>query len=306
MTRLAPLLGVLLMSGGLLAQRKLPPLQNPDLVELDVVVLDKQSQPVRGLTQQDFQIKEDGRPVEVKTFAAVTTTGSTRSDDGRSVALLMDDMGIPMAGTHPMRSIAQIMLSPAQVGDEVSVVRLSNRSDEAFGDQAAALARIEGYQGGVIPFSRRDSGEYALKMVAKMARTLELIEHRRKLIICIGVRPVCDVEEPALGATSPIWPAWVDALGATARANVSVYCIDRTGLTQRSYVRGIGLVALTGGEVFANSNNFGSPAVAIWRDASTYYLLGYWPPVSSKALHSIDVKVARKDTRVRSRQVRGG
>jgi hypothetical protein len=306
MTRLAPLFGVLLMAAGPVAQRKPPVPQNPDLVELDVVVLDKQSQPVRGLTQQDFQIREDGRLVEVKTFAAVTTAGSTRADDGRSVSLLLDDTGIPMTGTHPMRSIAQIMLSPAQMGDDVSVVRLSSRSDEAFGDQDTALARIEGYQGGVVPFSRRDSGEYALKMVAKMARTLELIEHRRKLIVCIGVRPVCDVEEPAQGTVSPIWPAWVDALRATARANVSVYSVDPTGLTQRSFVGGIGLVRLTGGELFANSNDFGPPATAIWREASSYYLLGYWPPVSSKALHSIDVKVARKDIRVRSRQVRGG
>ena len=180
MTRFAPLLGVLLIVAGPHAQRKPPTPQNPELIELDVVVLDKQSQPVRGLTQQDFQIKEDGQPVDVKTFAAVTTAGSTRSDDGRSVALLMDDTGIDRAVAHPMRSIAQIMLSPARVGDEVSVVRLSNRSDEAFGDQATALARIEGYNGGVVPFSRRDSGEYALKMVAKMARTLELIAGGRE------------------------------------------------------------------------------------------------------------------------------
>jgi len=305
MTRFAPLLGVLLMAAGPLAQRRPPVPHNADLVELDVVVLDKQSQPVRGLIQQDFQVNEDGRPVEVKTFAAVSTSGSVGSDDARVVALMMDDTGIPMAGTHPMRSIAQIMLSPSRVGDEVSVVRLSNRSDEAFGDQSTAFARIEGYHGGVIPFSRRDSAEYALKMVAKMARTLELIEHRRKLIVCIGVRAVCDVEEPEQGAVSPIWPAWVDALGATARANVSVYSVDPTGLTQRSYVRGIGLVRLTGGELFANSNDFGPPAAAIWREASTYYLLGYWPAASTKDLHSIGVKVARKDAHVRSRQRRG-
>jgi VWFA-related protein len=304
MSRFASVLGVLLMAAAPLAQRKPPMPQNPELVELDIVVLDKQSQPIVGLTQQDFQIKEDGRLVEVKTFAAVATTGSTRSDDGRSVALLMDDNGIPMAGTHPMRGIAQIMLSLARVGDEVSVVRLSSRSDEAFGDQATALARIEGYQGGVVPFSRRDSGEYALKMVAKMARTLELTEHRRKLIVCIGVRAVCDVEEPAQGAASALWPAWVDALGATARANVSVYGVDPTGVSQRSSVRGVGLARLTGGEVFANSNDFGPPAAAIWREASHYYLLGYWPPVSSREVHSIDVKVARKDAHVRSRQRR--
>jgi VWFA-related protein len=268
-------------------------------------VLDKQSQPIHGLTQQDFQIKEDGQRVEVKTFAAITAGGSTRFDDGRSVALLMDDTGIPITGTHPMRSIAQVMLSPARVGDNASVVRLSKSSDEAFGDQATALARIDGYHGGVIPFSRRDSGEYALKVVAKMARALELIEHRRKVIICIGIRPVCDVEEPLEGAVSPLWSAWLDAVGATARANVSVYSVDPMGLNQRSSARGIGLVRLTGGELFANSNDFGPPAAAIWREASSYYLLGYWPPVSSRQLHSIDVKVARKDTHVRSRQRRG-
>jgi VWFA-related protein len=306
MIRFASLLGVLLIAPGPLAQRKPPVFQNPELIELDVVVLDKQSQPVGGLTQRDFEIKEDGRPVEVKTFAAVNTAGSTHADDGRYVALLMDDTGIPMAGTHPMRSIAQIMLSPVRVGDEVSVVRLSNGSDEAFGDQATALARIEGYHGGVVPFSRRDSGEHALKMVAKMARSLEPIEHRRKLIVCIGVRSVCDVEEPAQGAASPLWSAWVDALHATARANVSVYGVDPTGLNQRSFVRGVGLVRLTGGELFANTNDFGPPATAIWREASTYYLLGYWPPVSSKDVHSIDVKVAHKDAHVRSRQRRGG
>jgi VWFA-related protein len=299
------LIGIfLLMVAGPLAQRR-PPV-SPDLVELDVVVLDRQSQPVPGLARQDFQITDDGRPVEIKTFAAVTSAGSSRSDDGRSVALLMDDIGIPITGTHPMRSIAQMMLSPALVGDDVSVVRLSNRADEAFGDQATAFARIEGYHGGVVPFSRRDSPEHALKTIAKMARTLELNEHRRNLIVCIGVRSVCDIEEPVQGVVNPLWPAWVDALRATARANVSVYAVDPTGLNQRSFVRSVGLVRLTGGELFANSNDFGQPAAAIWAEASTYYLLGYWPPISPKELHSIDVKVERKDARVRSRQRRGG
>src|SRR5262245_53149114 len=69
------LIGIfLLMMAGPLAQRR-PPV-SPDLVELDVVVLDKQSQPVPGLARQDFQIMDDGRPVEIKTFAAVTSAGS--------------------------------------------------------------------------------------------------------------------------------------------------------------------------------------------------------------------------------------
>ena len=36
-----------------------------NLVELDAVVLDGNDHPMAGLHQEDFQIKEDGRPVEV-------------------------------------------------------------------------------------------------------------------------------------------------------------------------------------------------------------------------------------------------
>src|SRR5690242_11416132 len=45
--------------------------ESGDLVEMDAVVLDRNAQPVRDLTIGDFQIKEDGRAVDLKTFAAV-------------------------------------------------------------------------------------------------------------------------------------------------------------------------------------------------------------------------------------------
>ena len=41
------------------------------------------------------------------------------------------------------------------------------------------------------------------------------------------------------------------------------------------------------------------------RDTGTYYLLGYWPVGAKSELHSIDVKVNRKDLRVRARRFRG-
>ena len=41
-----------------------------DLVELDVVALDRDDQPVTDLRQDEFTVKEDGRVVELKTFAA--------------------------------------------------------------------------------------------------------------------------------------------------------------------------------------------------------------------------------------------
>jgi VWFA-related protein len=292
----------LLLLAGLAAQRA--PAPTGELVELDVVALDRYEQPVAGLRQEDFQIKENGRAVEIKTFAHVVALGSTQPDDARIVSLLMDDIGVRMTGTSAMQAIAQVMLSPAGRGEELSVVRLSRPSDEAFGDYNTARDRIAGYRGGMVPFSTRDTPETVLKAVARIAKQLEPLEHRRKAIICLGLSAVCDVEEPQLGAHSPLWPHWVAALGATAHSNASVYNVDPTGLNQRSGARGIGLVTLTGGTRFANSNDFVGPADAIWREASRYYLLGYWPEADKRDVQTIDVKVARKDVHLRVRRAR--
>jgi VWFA-related protein len=300
----APLAVVCLMGTALAAQRTPPAASSGDLVELDIVALDKYEQPVSGLRQEDFQIKENGRDVEIKTFAHVTTLGSTQPDDARIVTLLMDDVGVGMTGTSAMQGIAKVLLSPLGSGDELSVVRLSSGSDEAFGDFNTARDRIAGYRGGIVPFSRRDTPETVLKAVTKISKQLEALDHRRKAIICLGLSAVCDVEDPPLGASSVLWRHWVAALGAAARANVSVYAVDPTGLSQRSGTRGVGLVQLTGGERFANSNDFTRAADAIWRESSRYYLAGYWPPAGTRELRSIEVKVARKDVHLRVRHAR--
>jgi VWFA-related protein len=293
-----------ILGATLLAQRTPPAASSADLVELDIVVLDRDGHPVAGLRREDFQIKEDGRLVDVKTFSHVTALGSLEPDDARVVALLMDDVGVNITGTSAMQAIAQVLLAPIGRGDELSVVRLSSRSDEAFGDFNTARDRIAGYRGGMVPFSNRDTPETVLKAVAKISKQLEAMEHRRKVIICLGLSAVCDVEDPPLGAHSVLWPHWVAAIGAAARANVRVYAVDPTGLNQRSGARGIGLVKLTGGERFANSNDFTRAADALWREASRYYLVGYWPAANTRQLHSIDVKVARKNVHLRFRHTR--
>jgi VWFA-related protein len=269
------------------AERQRPARAAADLVELDVVALDRDDQPVTGLRREDFTVKEDGRVVELKTFSQVTALGSAQPDDGRVVVLLMDDIGVPMTGTSPMQQIAPVVLSPMGDGDEVSVVRLSSRSDEAFGDLGTARDRIEGYRGGAVPFSRRDAAEAVLKAIARIARQLEPIDHRRKVILCLGLPSVCDIGEPQFGGTSVLWPAWVAAIDAAARANVSVYCVDPTGTMGGPSLSFGGIVQVTGGKVFAH-------------EAGHYYLLGYWPAASKRELHSIDVRVARQGVHVRA------
>jgi VWFA-related protein len=57
----------------LLGQSTQPPTirTGVNVVEVDVVVVDERGTPVSGLQQQDFEVREDGQPVEIATFTAV-------------------------------------------------------------------------------------------------------------------------------------------------------------------------------------------------------------------------------------------
>src|SRR5258708_1166834 len=101
-----------ILGAALVAQRMPPAASSGGLVEVDIVVLDRYEQPVAGLRQEDFQIKDDGHVVDVKTFTHVTALGSLQPDDARIVTLLMDDVGVGISGTSAMQAIAQVLVSP--------------------------------------------------------------------------------------------------------------------------------------------------------------------------------------------------
>jgi VWFA-related protein len=277
--------------------------QAPYLIELDAVVLDGDDRPVAGLRQEDFQIKEDGRLVEVKTFDAVADTTEGRSTP-RSIVLLLDDSGVGTGNTLVIQTIARMFVARMSAPDEFSVVRLNNRRDEAFGDRLEALMRISEYRSDALPFFGRETLENALTSLAKVSRTLEAIEHRRKALVCIGLSYVCNVVEPA-GRGSLLWRYWVDAIGAMARANASVYSLMPNGLSNRVELANGSIADTTGGEGFRNTNDIGRVIDIVRRDTGNYYLLGYWPPASSKETHSIEVKISKRGLRVRARRIRG-
>src|SRR6188472_1566237 len=116
---------VVALFGLMVAAQQAPPAQVPvfrgsvDIVHLDVSVLDKNRVPVRGLTQADFTVLEDGKPQPVVAFTAVDvpdpeppaapwmrtvtpdvqTNAGAQDPEGRLFVLLLDDAMIP---SHPM------------------------------------------------------------------------------------------------------------------------------------------------------------------------------------------------------------
>ena len=277
--------------------------ERTSFVELDVVVLDKQDRPVSGLQQTDFTITEDGRRVDITSFKAVDAAGISGVDDRRIVSLLLDDNGVALNATTLVRSIAELYLSFSRPMDAVSVVRLTHPEDEAAGSLPDALDRIDAYHTGSLSFIGRTMIDDTLLTVGRVARQLAAIEHRRKVLVCVGARDVCD---PFFVApeTTLVWDSWRDAIGAAALANASVYNVSPAGVIGRLDLGG-GLADTTGGAPFVRSNDFVRAARMIWDEASHYYLLGYVPTSRPRPLHDIKVTIHRPELHVRARQKRG-
>jgi VWFA-related protein len=277
------------------------PSPSVDLVEIAVVVTDRNHRPVTDLRREDFEVKDDGEVVDIKTFLAASASGSTAVDDGRSMVVLLDDVTMGPAATDSVKTIAGYLVTRGGPGDEISVIRFNNRSDEPYGDFRAALERIGEYQGAVAPFDPLRSAEDMLRRVAAVSQSLEAYGRRRKAIVCIGSRRICNIEEPVSAAPGSLRRDWIAALGAAARANVSLYAL----VSARGRLPAGGLAEATGGEMFASRSDLTPFIDRIWQGLSHHYLLGYWPSASSRPLHSISVKVNRKDVRVVARKRRG-
>ena len=274
--------------------------QNTDLVDVDVVVTDGEGRPVTGLKKEDFDIREDGKPVALRTFMARTATESGADDTGRSMVILLDDVTMPRESVNAVKAIATYLAMQARPTDDLSVIRF-RLDDEPFGDRTAALERISEYQGALVTYAPAGSPEDVLKLIASVSRKLEATGRRRKILVCIGAPRICSVTQLGRFGGGSFYEDWIDAVGAAARANLSVYAL----LAVPARVSGEGIVEVTGGTVFRGASDFRPLLDRIWQDAGHHYLLGYWPPASSKDLHSISVKVARKGVHVLARRQRG-
>lgn len=275
--------------------------QNVDLVDLDVVVTDGEGRPVTGLNKEDFEIREDGKPVGLQTFLARIATDADDEESGRSMVILLDDVTMPRESVNAVKAIATYLAVQARPADDLSVIRFRNLDDEPFGDRRTALARIAEYEGAIVRYAPAGSPEDVLKLITKVSRNLESTGRRRTILVCVGSATICNVTQQGRFTGGSFHQDWIDAVGAAARANLSIYAL----LALPARVSGEGIVEATGGTVFRGVSDFRPVLDRIWQDAGHYYLLGYWPPASSKEVHSISVKVARKGVQVLARRQRG-
>ncbi|HTL02303.1 MAG TPA: VWA domain-containing protein [Vicinamibacterales bacterium] len=118
-------------------------------VEEDVRVLDRQGNLVRGLTRDDFQVTEDGKPQKIATFGLVDlpfaprakpvgsilpiepdVVSNQRGQDGRLYLIVLDDYHVDPARTLQVRSLLrQFVLEKLDDRDQAAIVVTSGRTD---------------------------------------------------------------------------------------------------------------------------------------------------------------------------------
>jgi VWFA-related protein len=140
-----------------------------EAVTVDVVVLDSEGKPLRGLTRADFTLLEDGRPQRIEGFEAVDSSApeaapanpsepsaaavpARAGGQGRIIAFLVDDLGLDQIrnGADARKAIAGWIQDQADPRDAVVLVTTSGdvfwsgRIGSGRGALLATLERVKG------------------------------------------------------------------------------------------------------------------------------------------------------------------
>lgn len=319
------LLTVIAGVGSIAAQEQPRFRTNVDLIVVSTIVRDAANQLVRGLTRDDFELREDGNPIAIATFAEASTDARASLDDGRFIVLLLDDYSTHPQFTHRIKDVARGFADRMGPKDVISVVMMNGGSSittQRPSEVRAAIDRSKGY--GKAFLSPANPARHAMDNISSLATQLARVPHRRKSIVCIGPATTCNPATHVSGNQAEAG----NALRETARANITTYVIDPLGLTETASrstravddgvtkVPGVedrgqgfklyqdGFAFESGGLAFANTNDYESAITQIWEESGNYYLLGYEPARRDNRRHAIEVNVSKPGLKARARSLR--
>jgi VWFA-related protein len=309
-----------------------------EVIEVDVVVTDGRGQPVRGLTAQDFEVFEDGTPVEIVAFRAVDVPASPpapvpvapilsgaslatneRELDGRILVIVLGSFEMELYPRVKQTVLALIeRLGP---NDQVAMFSVGGHSGyqvEFTSDKARVVRAMETRQPSLA------SDHVLLDVLRRVAVALEPVSGRRKALVLVGSGGTGIMRSADIGGDGHnLIAALQDFEAAAARANVALYAIDprfawaldgmvtaetpETRALQIAAARdqdgGIQTIAgSTGGWALVRSNLFENAVDRLYAENSAYYLIAYrsQAPQDGK-FHRIAVRITRPDVQARAR-----
>jgi VWFA-related protein len=289
-------------------QRPAPFSVGTSLVVVPVVAVDKKGATVAGMTQEDFQIFEDGKPVEIQTFLAPSGDAVT-GEDGRFIVIALDNLFTPAEIAFRVKGIAKRFVDKMGPKDVMSVISLNAGNATTTSSKAELTAAINRFTPafGEDTMTGAQKAEHGLRMIGALSDQVAKNAHRRKIIVFIGDANMFNPSQPSAfnDRANDMTPEWAEAIRTTSRNNVSVYAIDPGGLggTIADWTQSFS--AETGGYTWSRTNNYGGAVDRIWQESASYYLLGYAAPINDQRIHKIDVKVSKPGVTIRARKARG-
>ncbi len=332
-----------LAAPALWAQAETPTFQSGvKLVQVPVVVRDRDGHAVKGLHKEDFELLDKGKRQEIVSFAETRPGQQTAPDRSlpgtsspagggvavpeRFVAFLFDDAAIRgPADLTRVRDAATRQLAALQPGDRASVVTTTCRVLLDFTDDRAKLQEAVSHIAyGSPPVCRVARTEVLqLSVLSSLVRRVALVPGERSVILIspgfyVGhdrTAEMAQLIDQAIGSKVRIDALDVGGVGSGGIRPVNPYdsgdAMDRGMGRQQGYVPPGNPVTLTelargtGGTYVAAGNDFD----AGFRQLATpesFYLLGF-SPGDAKADGSFhELKVKLKDPRKLTVQARAG
>jgi len=308
-------------------------------VRVDVSVIDHKGEPVRDLTKEDFEVREDGVAQTIDTIKLIEANGAAPDDD-MSLPIRSPQHAYAEAARDDIR-VFVIFWDEYHIGEMAPAIRARAALNEfvqtAFGptdlvalmDQltptdaieftrdrralAEQVHKLKGRQGVYIPprsaveeaqmYRSRDIEMLRAQVTASALEAtigfLGSIKEGRKAILLVS-QTIGRLGTGPMDTTN-----WLESTIRTANANnTTIYTFDPRGLDVNIRTSDIlhALADETGGRQF--SNNFPAASLReVMKNASAFYLLGYASaknPADGK-FHKIAVHVKRPNVEVKSR-----
>jgi Ca-activated chloride channel homolog len=251
-----------------------------NLVEVYASVTDSAGAPIAGLTQQDFELRENGDPQQITTFAEGQFPLAAALAVDRSFSMSGTRLSLARSAAHAflgeLRSEDEAMI--LAVGSEVEVVAPLSRDRVA---QRAAVDRLDAFG----TTGLHDAIIHAIDDV-------QPAKGRRALVL------LSDGNDRYSHATA------ADALERARRSDVMIFPVALGSTRPPLFAE---LATLTGGRSFHARDGaaLAETLRTIARELRQQYLLGYTPtrtPVAgSEEWRSIQVTVRRPGAHVRAR-----
>jgi len=128
-----------------------------ELVQLDVSVLDDKRQPVRGLTEAEFAVLENGKPRPIRAFSAIDLPARNRATEAAWAGGVPPDVGTNEIGQQDGRLVIILMDRSMTSGNPVVIARrVATAAVESLGPHD--LAALVSTSGGVPQTLTSDRG----------------------------------------------------------------------------------------------------------------------------------------------------